>query len=143
MKEFSKAVRHKQPLCCIMIDLDFFKKVNDTYGHREGDKILRHAGKIFKSALRDGDIAARYGGEEFALLLPMTPLKEAATAAERIRKTVEETQFSEKIAKGKITISVGVTCLQKNNFKSHKDFIEAADKALYRAKHSGRNRVES
>ncbi|MFC1825421.1 HDOD domain-containing protein [Thermodesulfobacteriota bacterium] len=143
VKEFSKAVRHKQPLCCLMIDLDLFKKVNDTYGHREGDKILRHAGKLFKSALRNGDIAARYGGEEFALLLPMTSLKEGAKAAERIRKTFEETQFTEKITKGKITISIGVSCLQKKNFKSHRDFIVAADKALYRAKHSGRNRVES
>ena len=143
VKEFSNAVRYKQPLSCIMIDLDFFKKVNDTYGHREGDEVLRYAAKLFKSTLRDGDIAARYGGEEFALLLPVTPLEEAVKTAERIRKVVRETRFTEKISKGKITISVGVSCLQDNNLKSHKDFIEAADKALYRAKHSGRNRVES
>jgi len=140
-KEFYNARRYDNPLSCIMLDIDFFKKINDTYGHREGDKILKGVGRLFKKELREGDIAARYGGEEFALLLPNTHSPEAIQAAERIRKNVEETRFTERIKAGSVTISAGVSTFYQGNFKDYNILIETADRSLYKAKQTGRNRV--
>ncbi|MFC1477059.1 HDOD domain-containing protein [candidate division KSB1 bacterium] len=142
-KEYANSSRHNLPLGALMLDIDYFKKINDTFGHQEGDKILQGVGKLLKSTLRHGDYAARYGGEEFALLLPNTDMKESILAAERIRKLIEKTAFTKKIAKGKVTISAGVSCLVDNNYANYNTLIEAADQALYKAKGSGRNRVVS
>ena len=141
-KEFSNTYRHNRNLSCIMLDIDYFKKINDTYGHQVGDRVLEEIGVILKDAIRQGDYAARYGGEEFAVILPNTSLSEAAMVAERVRKTVEETQISKKIEIGEITISAGVASFDKSTMKKASDLVEKADTGVYKAKHSGRNKVE-
>lgn len=140
-KEFANAQRYFLHLGCIMFDIDFFKKINDTFGHPEGDKILSAVGAMFKGELREGDIAARYGGEEFALLLPNTTISDTEFVAERIRMKIENTAFTANLGKGKVTISAGVTCFYKKNFKNFNEFIDSTDKMLYKAKQTGRNRV--
>ena len=92
-QEIATTKRQKTPLCAMMIDIDFFKKVNDTYGHASGDEVLRTAASVIKAQLRESDIPARYGGEEFAVLLPYTHIEEAVIVGERLRKAVEEIQF--------------------------------------------------
>lgn len=146
-QEVSGAKRHNRPLCAIMTDIDFFKSVNDTYGHAAGDLVLKTVSRIIKLQLRDYDIAGRYGGEEFAILLPFTKLEEAKMVAERLRKAVENkkidiskinTESSEKNIS--VTISLGVAEYSKEN--SEETLLQNADKALYKAKENGRNRVE-
>ena len=143
-QEVSSAKRQKRNLCVIMSDIDFFKSVNDTYGHAVGDLVLKSVSKVIKSQLRDYDIAGRYGGEEFLLLLPYTNLDEAKIVAERLRKSVEskKTDISKILPDYKdisVTISLGVA--QYNSKEYEKVFIQNADKALYEAKESGRNKV--
>ena len=130
-----------------MTDIDFFKSVNDTYGHAAGDLVLKTVSRIIKLQLRDYDIAGRYGGEEFAILLPFTKLEEAKMVAERLRKAVENkkidiskinTESSEKNIS--VTISLGVAEYSKED--SEETLLQNADKALYKAKENGRNRVE-
>lgn len=145
-QETASAKRKKTPLCAIMIDIDYFKKVNDTYGHAAGDLILKTVAKIMRSQLREYDIAGRYGGEEFVILLPQTNIEEALTVAERLRKSVEKKVIDiEKVnTKNKtktisVTISLGVYSF--NLTDKPEILIMNADKALYQAKESGRNRV--
>lgn len=143
-QEVSSAKRQKRNVCAIMTDIDFFKSVNDTYGHAVGDLVLKTVSKVIKSQLRDYDIAGRYGGEEFVILLPYTNLDEAKTVAERLRKAVEDrkTDISKIIPNHKnisVTMSLGVA--QYNSGEYEKVFIQNADKALYKAKESGRNKV--
>jgi len=144
-QEISIAKRQKQPLCGMMIDIDFFKKINDTYGHSVGDIALQEIAKLIKKELRESDIPSRYGGEEFSVILPNTGIEEACLVAERLRNSVannlvrifnEKTNSSEDL---KITISIGVAeyFLDSNIEKLFLD----ADKALYQAKKSGRNTV--
>ncbi|MCP4727287.1 MAG: GGDEF domain-containing protein [bacterium] len=140
-KEFANSRRHGRPLGCVMIDIDFFKKVNDNYGHQEGDKVLKVLGEMLLDAVREGDVPARYGGEEFSLILSNTPTTEAVKVAERIRKHVETTAFSKKLDAGKITISVGVVGMDSTKVKSAAEFAECADKAVYASKDNGRNMV--
>lgn len=130
-----------------MTDIDFFKSVNDTYGHAAGDLVLKTVSRIIKLQLRDYDIAGRYGGEEFAVLLPFTKLEEAKMVAERLRKAVENKKIdiskinTESPQKNiSVTISLGVA--EYNNGDSEDTLLQNADKALYKAKESGRNRVE-
>ena len=146
-QEISSARRKHTSLCAIMIDIDFFKKVNDTYGHSTGDFILKTVSKIIRSRLREYDIAARYGGEEFAILLPFTDETEAAMVAERLRKAVENKVIDiEKVNTKndtktiKITISLGI--YQFKSADKTQDLLMNADKALYEAKESGRNMVK-
>lgn len=143
-QEVSSAKRQKGSLCAIMIDIDFFKSVNDKYGHAAGDLVLKTISKSIKTQLRDYDIAGRYGGEEFLILLPDTKIEEAQMVAERLRKTAEEKKIDiSKIVPEKeyinVTISLGVSQYQNGEYE--KVFIRNADKALYEAKESGRNRV--
>lgn len=135
-QETSSAKRQHRNLCAIMTDIDYFKKVNDTYGHSAGDLVLKTVSREIKNQLRDYDVAGRYGGEEFVILLPFTKLEEAQMVAERLRKAVENKRIE--LADKQyinVTISLGVA-----EYKE-KDFIENADKALYKAKESGRNKV--
>jgi len=120
-------------------DIDFFKKINDTFGHEAGDVILKRLGGIFAELKRDVDIVGRYGGEEFLAILPNTPLSGAIIFSQKVRKTVEEYAFVYKEKKVPVTISVGVA--HCSEFKEQKEMIESADKALYAAKEGGRNRV--
>ena len=145
-QETSKAKRQNTPLCVIMTDIDFFKRVNDTYGHAAGDLVLQTVSKTSRSKLREYDIAGRYGGEEFALLLPNTRTEEAIMVAERLRKAVENKKVdfskinSEKTnATINVTISSGIYEFKKSDTSD--DLLKKADKALYEAKESGRNRI--
>lgn len=145
-QEVSGAKRKNKPLCAIMTDIDFFKNVNDTYGHAVGDLVLKTVAQIIKSELRDYDIAGRYGGEEFTVLLPFTAINDAQMVAERLRKAVEIKSIDiSKIvpdASNKhinVTISLGVHQLSKTD--DNNELINKADKALYEAKGSGRNKV--
>jgi diguanylate cyclase (GGDEF)-like protein len=140
-EEFSRAKRHKSSLSLALFDIDFFKKINDTYGHNAGDVILRELGSLIASKTRTSDIACRYGGEEFALILPETSQVEAYELLDRLREIVAEEIFNKSSKPVKATISVGVAQLDLSD-KAPIDFCERADKALYKAKEGGRNRVE-
>jgi diguanylate cyclase (GGDEF)-like protein len=142
-EEFNRAKRYSKPLSIIIIDIDFFKFFNDNYGHQQGDLVLKEVADILKKKVRTVDTVARYGGEEFVIILYETDIKHAVKIAERIRKTVETTEFENRVNKGetlRITISVGVASLN-DDVKSISDFIDYADACLYKAKNSGRNRV--
>lgn len=143
-QEVSTSQRQNKSLCAIMMDVDFFKKVNDTYGHVAGDAVLKNIAHLIKTVLRESDIAARYGGEEFAVLLPFTKIDDAFAAAQRLRKTVENTPITIVNEMGEnininITISLGVYEYHVND--SPQSLYEKADKALYEAKTTGRNKV--
>ncbi len=138
-KEMKRAYRYKQPLSLLMMDLDHFKKVNDTYGHLTGDGVLKEAARRIRKGIRDVDIACRYGGEEFCALLPETDLKGAEILAERLRVSVCDAPMNENSHEISLTISVGVAALADGETKEK--FIEDADSALYRAKQEGRNKV--
>lgn len=137
------AARHGSPLCMILIDIDHFKKVNDTWGHLSGDIILREVSAILVECARASDMPCRYGGEELAVILPEENLAGALKLAERIRSTIERKQFiSDKGKPLHITASFGVSSFGKG-MEQVEDLIAAADEALYAAKHGGRNRVVS
>ena len=145
-QEISIAKRQNNPLCAMMIDIDFFKKVNDTYGHAAGDEVLRTVAGIIKQALRESDIPSRYGGEEFAVLLPYTNLEEASVVGERLRKAVEAAdipiyQDTVDAKTIKVTISMGIAKYDLS--ESGEALFERADKALYEAKTNGRNQIRT
>lgn len=144
-QEVSNSKRNLTPLCCIMLDVDYFKKVNDTYGHAAGDCVLKSVSDLIKSEIREYDIACRYGGEEFFIILPQTKLPEATLVAHRLRKVIEESKMDiseagvEGVSYIKVTSSLGVC--EYNKDMSVNEFAQKADKALYEAKETGRNRV--
>lgn len=141
-EELSHTTRLGTALSLMMIDIDFFKKVNDTYGHLAGDHVLTKLAKIFQALTRHEDIVARYGGEEFAIVLRNTDEEGALLLAERIRNTVAGTpmKFEEKTIN--MSISVGIaTASKKHPFENSDQFIAAADKCLYHSKENGRNRT--
>lgn len=146
-QETSGSLRRNSPLCAIMIDIDFFKKVNDTYGHACGDLVLKEVSKVLRGQLREYDVAGRYGGEEFVLLLPGTSKPEAYMVAERLRDAVSQTVIDiTKVCKEgavkavSVTISIGISEYDKK--QTPEEFIMNADKALYQAKTSGRNVIK-
>lgn len=134
--EFEKVKRYKRPLSLIMIDIDFFKKYNDTYGHPAGDELLRNIAGVLKNTVRKSDTVARYGGEEFVVVLPETEGEMALTTAEKLRKAVEEDDFKGR----KVTISLGVASYSEELISAD-DLVKNVDNTLYRAKEEGRNRV--
>ena len=138
--EVARSKRKGYAFAVLMIDIDHFKRYNDTFGHLAGDKILRKLGALFKASIRSCDYASRYGGEEFLIMLPETDGPEAAKTAERLRKKVSGGRLGSKDKKGSITISVGVALFPRDGDKPE-DLIACADKALYTAKEEGRNRV--
>ena len=141
-KEFTRSDRYGTVFSLIMLDIDLFKRINDTYGHLYGDEILKEIAQLVKSCLRTMDLLARYGGEEFAVLLPETNLNEAVRTAERIRRAVENNDFMASRGQGlKVTVSQGVTFYPSPGVTSRSDIVGKADSALYEAKESGRNRV--
>ena len=145
-QEVSTAKRKKKPLCCIMVDIDYFKKVNDTYGHIAGDCVLKQVGQIIQEVLREYDIPSRYGGEEFSILLPYTTIQETFAVAQRLRKTIEEKEMDISEARVpniktiKVTASFGIS-EYVNTIKDPQELYKMADNALYEAKERGRNRV--
>jgi diguanylate cyclase (GGDEF)-like protein len=130
--------RTKRPLLMLMLDIDFFKKVNDTYGHQCGDAALIHISQIMKENTRSSDVYCRIGGEEFAILLSETSLEDGRILAERMRKAVESEVFTYKEIHVPLTVSLG---LAKYNGDTINELIEHADQALYQAKTNGRNRL--
>jgi len=141
IEEISRAKRHKSSLTLALFDIDYFKKINDTYGHSTGDKLLKELAELVISRTRECDIVARYGGEEFALILPETNQNEAYELLERLRMMIECHNFCSSLYPIKATISVGLAEFAVND-DSPEELFERADKALYRAKRSGRNCVE-
>jgi len=147
-EELSRASRYHQPLSCLFIDADHFKRINDSHGHQAGDSVLRELASRIRSQLRASDVATRYGGEEFALLLPQTGLNEALLLAERIRHEVAASPIP--LDSGEaldLTVSIGVSeTLPMLGRSHHKEvgehLLASADQALYQAKANGRNRIE-
>ncbi len=140
-REFDLARRHAHPLAVIMLDMDFFKGVNDTYGHATGDRALELVAEAVRHNLRATDIFGRYGGEEFTIVLPDTGIDDARLVAEKIRHTVENSILSTERGPVSCTVSLGVAALRADS----SDFMAVlndADAALLRAKRGGRNRVE-
>jgi diguanylate cyclase len=131
--------RYSRPTALAIVDIDHFKNVNDTYGHRTGDGVLRILSGVMKKEIREIDVLARYGGEEFALILPHTSYEQALEVSERIRRKVEESRFTYKGKPFSVTISIGVGTLKAED--TLETYVERVDQALYRAKNSGRNRV--
>ncbi len=140
-EEKRRASRYSVPLSLIMVDIDWFKKLNDSYGHEVGNYVLRKLSGIIQRCIRDVDIFARYGGEEFAIILPQTQRKEASIIGERIREQVEKEVFeARQYGKLKVTVSVGVSSFPENG-KSQEELVSVADQALYQAKGEGKNAV--
>lgn len=137
--EFARAVKTDQPLGVLMLDIDYFKNINDVYGHLIGDKILVNLAKSVKPALREGDVFLRYGGEEFVVVLPGASLLDVKQIAERIRRYVEDTSLSHQSQVIKITVSLGGTSFPEHNADNYISLIDAADTHLYQAKENGRN----
>ncbi len=138
--EFERARRYRRPVGLVMVDIDFFKAVNDRYGHVAGDRVLAEVGRRIKGVVRSCDIAGRYGGEELAVLLPETGLEGAFLTAERVREAVEALSVPDPSGALRVTVSVGVATLTDGHPDIHA-FVGSADRALYRAKHRGRNRT--
>ncbi len=142
VKEMERAKRYSHPLSLMMIDIDHFKKVNDTYGHPQGDIVLRKIGELFRETIRLSDTAARYGGEEFAIIMPETDINGSVILAERLRKLVEKLEINTNNHIIKITISIGLTTYDPGRDKKDKaEIINLADKALYSSKATGRNKL--
>jgi diguanylate cyclase (GGDEF)-like protein len=139
-REMNRSQRYGRNLSLIMFDLDFFKRVNDTFGHLAGDHLLRHIASIVKARLRRDDIFARTGGEEFSVILPEIPIEGARATAEKIRRIVETSQLIHERQVMQCTISLGVVGLRKDLITPD-DFYKAADALMYQAKQAGRNRV--
>jgi diguanylate cyclase (GGDEF)-like protein len=144
--EIGRALRYGRPLSVVMFDIDFFKRINDTFGHSNGDRVLKKVAAVAQETIRDDDILARYGGEEFIILLPETALADAAGTAERIRKRLEETTIHTETCEVGITASFGVSELPESKNSKPKESIllevvNDADSALYEAKRAGKNRV--
>ncbi|MCB1649819.1 MAG: GGDEF domain-containing protein [Pseudomonadales bacterium] len=141
-RELSRALRYQHPVCLLMLDVDHFKRVNDTYGHKQGDKVLTVLAQTCVDTLRDSDIAGRLGGEEFAFMLPETGREQGLEVAERLRKVLAATTVATDDDEGNVhfTVSIGM-CLLCSECDTVDTLLNCADKALYEAKESGRNRV--
>jgi len=140
--EFEKCLRYKMPLSLLMIDIDNFKKINDTYGHQKGNIVLNKIGKIVLNSVRRSDFPARYGGEELSILLPHSNIEGAKKCAETIRSAIEkEEYFMTDSGPLKVTVSIGLSSFPVMNITSADDMIKFADAALYEAKRQGKNRV--
>jgi two-component system cell cycle response regulator len=145
-QEVERAMRYQRPLSCIILDIDFFKQVNDSYGHLAGDQVLIDIANILKNNCRQSDMAGRYGGEELIILLPETEANGAMIIAERIREMIEEHQTLD--GKGvfiTVTVSMGIASLtgpELKNLDKIERIVQYADDALLLAKKQGRNRIE-
>lgn len=144
--EQQRARRQGQPLALLLIDVDYFKRFNDQYGHQAGDEVLRAVSQQIQALSRSGDVVARYGGEEIAIIAPNTSLKQARIQAERLREAIAETEFAlDEMAhsKAKVTVSIGISQAVEQDFANLDALLKRADQALYSAKSNGRNRVET
>ena len=141
-REFARSRRHGRELAVVLLDIDHFKKINDSLGHLTGDYVLREMARVIESRVRRDELFARYGGEEFCLVLPETSRDGAIHYAEIVRKAVEDHRFVFDGTDVPVTVSCGVATFSPDMSRPV-DIIRAADEALYRAKRNGRNRVET
>lgn len=139
-EEIARTARYCVPMCCLLIDIDNFKKVNDTYGHLVGDEVLRSVADLTEQTVRTNDVVARYGGEELIILLPQTELVGARQQAERLLKRISSEKYNGLPDDHPITISIGVAINRADENLTADDFIKRADEALYEAKEGGKNR---
>ena len=137
--KFGEAKRYRHPFSFILLDLDHFKKVNDTLGHPFGDLVLRQTAGLIRAQMRGEDMLTRYGGEEFAIILPHTDLEGAVILAERVRLSVAEYRFVQGENQIRITVSLGLAAFPNNDFSSTNELVECVDGRLYQAKEAGRN----
>lgn len=140
-EEFGRSLRVNTPIGLMMMDLDHFKQINDTYGHLTGDRVLINLTKLARSVLRDGDVLVRYGGEEFLAILPGASHNDVNYIADRLRRKVEESVVMDGEDEIKITLSIGGVSFPEHDVENETELIDLADQALYKAKKSGRNRV--
>ena len=140
-EEVERSKWYGQPLCCIMLDVDDFKEVNDRYGHAQGDVILKELANVIQDVIRRGDVLARYGGEEFVLLLPQTEGEGAWIEAERIRRTIREHPFPGIEPLLPLTMSLGIANYPLNSITEASDLLKLADRAMYAAKHAGKDGI--
>ena len=140
VREFKRNVRSPGDSSIIMLDIDHFKKVNDTYGHLAGDEVIRLLAKLISTVSRETDICGRYGGEEFTILLPDTAAENVMVLAQRIRQSVEKLTIEYEQQSISFTVSVGIAQFDPA-FEQHTQWLERVDKALYQAKAGGRNQV--
>lgn len=139
-RELARAQRDAYPVSCVIIDIDHFKQVNDTYGHEAGDKVLQNLSSLLTAQTRAGDITCRYGGEEFLLVLPKTNMQEASRIAERCRASFQASAVTSGNTEVRTTFSAGVATYPAHGATSD-EILVAADNAMYQAKAQGRNRV--
>jgi diguanylate cyclase (GGDEF)-like protein len=139
--EFRRHLATQEPLTCLMMDLDRFKGINDTFGHPFGDRVLKTFASIIRRSIREGDVAARYGGEEFLCILPSCDRAQALQVAERVRHATESHAFQAGHKRVKVTVSVGVVTSYESSGLHYRHLINLADRALYDAKRQGRNQV--
>ena len=142
-REIAKAERYQNKLVLCMLDLDFFKKINDTHGHPAGDAVLKEVAELLQESVRKSDVPCRYGGEEFAVIMPNTHLKDGQKFCERLRVAVEKHAIRYNGTKLHVTVSIGVAQFAPTSDNSSADLLEKADNALYLAKKEGRNKVIS
>jgi diguanylate cyclase (GGDEF)-like protein len=140
-EEFKRSERYRDPLACVMLDIDYFKRVNDRFGHDAGDAVLREVAKRLRKAVREIDVVTRYGGEEFLLVLPSTNFSGALSVADRVWRSVGSELFALPGGPEHVSISVGVAVFPSRDIKTKDQLIKAADKALYQAKADGRDRI--
>ena len=141
LNEFGRSMRYNSPLSIVLLDVDHFKDVNDSYGHQKGDEILVTFASILKKFCRANDIAARYGGEEFLMILPQSNAQGAFKIAERVREEIMKMSFVGNDSKFSVTTSCGVAELNRDYMKNTDQLINVADNAMYEAKNSGRNKT--
>lgn len=141
--EFAYFFRHNEPMSLCLFDIDFFKKLNDGFGHQAGDHVLKTLAVVVQKALRTEDIFARYGGEEFGIIFKNTDGEKAFLVLERVRRNVEKYEFMDNDRRMPVTISIGIATLEGQNYPTPKALVKAADDYLYQAKGKGRNRTES
>lgn len=139
-QEYNRTKRHPSDFSLAILDIDFFKKVNDTYGHQYGDYVLKTVANLMKQAFRKTDLLYRYGGEELIMIMPETNIEDAIIPVQRLRRMIEEYDFDYNGVKTKVTASIGLT-MNYPEFNSPAELLKSADEALYKAKESGRNRV--
>ena len=139
-EEFQRACRLQDPLCLIIIDIDHFKRVNDSYGHLFGDVVLKHVAARMQDTVRKYDIIGRIGGEEFLIITPGTSIEDAVTLAERLREEVGRVPVTDRDVNVDVTVSAGIASLIEGE-DSIETLLRRADTALYKAKREGRNRV--
>jgi len=141
-KEFDRALRYKSSLSFVMVDIDFFKRVNDRWGHQVGDQVLVDVANLLREELRKPDVLGRYGGEEFGVILPETNLKGAWVVAERYRTRVAEYRFGTAHNQIRSTISLGIATFPDSKVRTVDELVKVADDSLYQAKNLGRNRTQ-